>query len=160
MIWLFTLISFAFGMAQGGEEPAPFGVLATPATSQTYVAEPQIPSGKFTTAAEVKPILTATKGNWVAVREYEGRDLVYFSHLLAWRCGLVGFRYGLNGGAMVDYPMPPCLIDTAVPNALTGDHLPFIYQGLKSVETLEVELIYDDLSRDTASFTRNSVLIP
>ncbi|PIE13129.1 MAG: hypothetical protein CSA70_07035 [Rhodobacterales bacterium] len=124
------------------------------------MAEDQTPTGKFTTAVEVKPILAATRANWVAVREYEGQDLVYFSHLLAWRCGLVGVRYAINGGAQKDWPLAPCQIDTAQPNAIPRDARIYESHALKSVETISVELIYDDLTRETAVFSRKSVLMP
>ena len=130
------------------------------ATAAAQTAEPQVPSGKFTTAVEVKPILTATKGNWVAVREYDGRDLVYFTHLLAWRCGLVGLRFGLNDGPMVSFPLPACDVDAASPNALPSDGLPYLGFGLKSVDSVQVEITYDDQTVDTASFARQAILIP
>lgn len=125
-----------------------------------YVAEPQTPTGKFTTATEIKPIMSATKGNWVAVREYDGKDLVYFTQILSWRCGLVGVRYSINGGPMQDWPLAECQLDTAQPNAIPQDAKIYETHPLKSVNSLDVEIIFDDLTRDNAHFERKQVLMP
>ena len=156
-------------VAQPSGETGGGGLLAgtdemQPATADTaggdYVAEPQVPTGQFTTATEIKPIMNATKGNWVAVREYDGRDLVYFTHILSWRCGLVGVRYAINDGPMRDWPLAPCQTETNAPNAIPDDAQIYEVHPLKSVSSLSVEVIYDDLTRDSARFERKQVLMP
>lgn len=115
----------------------------------------------FTTAAEVKPILTATKPQWIAVREWDGQDLVYFTNLLAWRCGVASVRYSLNGGEAQLLPLEPCHEGTATPNAmLAEDILPYITQPLGSVQSVTVSVTYDDDSADEATYDRKSVLMP
>lgn len=116
----------------------------------------------FTTAAEVKPILTATRANWVAVREYEGQDLLYFTQIESWRCGLSEVRYGLNGSPADQVRiMEPCYEDEAAPNAIKAEgHLPFITLPLGSIESVTIELIYDDATSDSATFAREAVQIP
>lgn len=141
----------------GTEETA---IAGDTADAPQYVAEPQTPTGKFTTATEIKPIMSATKGNWVAVREFNGNDLIYVTHVLAWRCGLVGLRVGLNGAPMQDWPLPPCQSDTNAPNAIPDDAKIYETHGLGTIQSLSVEIIYDDLTRDSASFERKQVLMP
>ncbi|MEJ6479302.1 MAG: hypothetical protein QNL92_11550 [Octadecabacter sp.] len=125
--------------------------------------EPQVPTGKFTTAVEVRPILGMTKSNWVAVRLYEGQDLVYFTHLMSWRCGLWEVRYGVNGEpANTTVPMEPCNTEFAAPNAMidVGNFLPYIVLPPESVQSIYVEITFDDGTSDFAQFNRNEVLIP
>lgn len=148
------LMMIALGADAGGAQSTGSVSVAGP------VAEVQTPTGKFTTAVEVKPILQATRGNWVAVREYEGQDLLYLTHLLSWRCGLLGVKVGINGGPMQDWPMPECQLDTAAPNAIPADAQIYEAHPLGSVATVEVEITYDDLSTDTAQFERRQVLMP
>lgn len=125
------------------------------------VAEPQAPSGKFTTAAEIKPILNATKGNWVAVRAYNGQDLLYVTHLWGWRCGLKAIAISVNGEAMQNWPMPPCHTEFATPNAvLEDDGLPYLALTEGGVQQIDIQIVYDDLSMDRAQFARGDVLIP
>ncbi len=139
---------------------------AAPAMNMSVVpagltAEPQTPSGKFTTAAEVKPILTATKANWVAVREYEGQDLLYVSTLWSWRCGLHAMAISVNDEPMQNWPLPACHTEFATPNAiLDQDGLPYLTLKLGAVNTIDIQIVYDDLSMDAARYERGNVLIP
>lgn len=114
---------------------------------------------EFTLAAEVRPILAMTRANWVSLREYDGADLVYFTHLLAWRCGLTEIRYGLNGAApSTVFAMEPCHDGTAQPNAITADTI-FVRQPLGSVQAVSVQLTYDDGAVEQADFLRAQVLM-
>lgn len=125
------------------------------------VAEPQTPTGKFTTAAEVKPILTATKGNWVAVRDYDGNDLLYVTHLWSWRCGLAAMAISVNNEPMQNWPLPPCHTQFSTPNAiLEDDGFPYLKLKQGAVHSITIQVVYDDLSMDVATFQRGDVLIP
>lgn len=118
--------------------------------------------GAFTTAAEVKPIMSVTKGSWVAVRDWEGQDLLYFTHIEAWRCGLEGVKFGINS-TEVDtvYTLEDCHEDTNTPNAmLMEDHLPYLVFEADSIETVTVEVTYDDGTTDIETFERKAIMTP
>lgn len=144
--------------AHGGESATP----ETALTTSGLVAEDQTPTGQFTTATEVKPILSMTKQSWVAVREYDGKDLVYFTNLLAWRCGVLQITYQINDGPETVFDAEPCQLDYATPNAMVDieNYLPYIEEPLKSVESVRVHVVYDDLSEDEVTVTRKEVLMP
>jgi len=119
-------------------------------------------AGGFTTAGEIRPILNATKPNWIAVREFNGHDLVYFTQIEAWRCGLEALKYGLNSdSANQTFTMEPCHESDASPNAMTVEgHMPYITEPLGSVEKVTIELLYDDGTTDVTTFQRDAVEIP
>ncbi|SOC05013.1 hypothetical protein [Rhodobacter maris] len=115
---------------------------------------------QFTTAAEVRPILQATKAQWLALREYEGQDLLYFTQVLSWRCGLSQVFYGLNGAAPeMPFFLETCHEGTAAPNAIETDAI-YVAQPAGSVQSIRVRLIYDDGTEDEASFARGQILMP
>lgn len=136
------------------------GVLSSTALAEDRVAEDQTPTGKFLTAGEVRPILEATKTSWIGVREFDGQDLVYFTHLLSWRCGLFEVQYAINGGPAQVFSIPECPPD--IENAMTipEDTQIYITQPLGSVQTVDVMLLYDDLGTDSVQYERSAVLIP
>lgn len=148
----------------GGGEEAPPGYQAPVQEAPAplpYEAEQQVATGRFLTALEVKPIMQATWPGWLAVREFDGKDLVYVTQLWSWRCGLVAIHFGVNGEELQPWPMPPCHEDTAAPNAiLPEDGLPYREYPLGHVQTMTVELIYDDLSTDRATYDRRGAMIP
>ncbi|MFV2053078.1 hypothetical protein [Aliiroseovarius sp. YM-037] len=116
---------------------------------------------QFTTAGEVRPILTATRANWIALRRYEGQDLLYFTQLESWRCGLSEVRFSINGGREQVWPLETCYEGTPTPNAIQGNNgLPYTALPLDSVNQVTVTVIYDDGSEDSARFERQAILIP
>lgn len=126
-----------------------------------YEAEQQVATGRFTTALEVKPIMDVTRSNWVAVRDFNGQDLVYVTHIWSWRCGLVAMKFAINDNPLEEWPLPACHDDTNSPNAmLPEDGLPYREFAAGSVETVTVQLIYDDLTTDRATFNRKGVMLP
>jgi len=124
---------------------------AAPAMAQTY-----------TTAAEVKPILTMNKASWIAVRPFDGKDILYFTNALAWRCGVSEIRYGVNGAkAETVLAMEPCYEGEAVPNALKMESIqPYVTLPLNSIDTVSVVVVFDDGSEEPAEYERKSVLTP
>jgi len=146
---------------QTATAPAAAPAFLAPAAKPVLVAEPQTPSGRFTTATEVKPILNATKANWIHVREFDNKDLLCVTHLWSWRCGLLEMRIGINGNDPEVWPLPECHLDHASPAAmLEADGLPYSEFGLGSIANVEVVITYDDLSTDSAKFNRHGAVIP
>ncbi|NCO87602.1 MAG: hypothetical protein GW886_13325 [Rhodobacterales bacterium] len=162
ILFLFFLFFFA------ADVPTQDSLLAPPDPAQPVPAaearepEPQVATGQFTTAVEIRPILDMTQGSWIALREYDGQDLLYFTHLLAWRCGLWEIRYGINGApATEEIPLEPCQTATATPNAITDAGYPlYLAFPLGSVRTVTVQITYDDGARADARYIREQVLIP
>ena len=135
----------------------PAGLIA--AVIAALIAALPAAADNFTTAAEVRPILAATKANWVAVREFDGKDLLYFTQLESWRCGVREIRYSVNSTAAAKVrEVEPCYKGTASPNAFKdNDHLPYIELPLGSITTVSVVVVYDDGTEDRGDFTRAQV---
>ena len=113
---------------------------------------------QMTDAAQIRPILDATKANWIAVRKWEGEDLIYFTHLETWRCGLDGVKFGVNTETPDQiWDLAPC--DESNPNALPDGYLPFTSFELNSIETVTVEITYDDGKTDIVTFNRGDIEI-
>lgn len=115
----------------------------------------------FTSADQVRMILDATKGSWIAVREYDGNDLLYFTHLESWRCGLDGVKYGINSDVADQiWDQEDCYMDEATPNAIKMQNgLPYITLPLGSVESVTIEILYDDGQTDTVTYERAAIQI-
>lgn len=112
----------------------------------------------FTTQAEVQPIIEMTRANWVAIGTATGRDLLYFTHLLSWRCGVEEIRYGLNGAAPETVlQMEQCHRDSNQPNAIRD--LPFIGYGLDTIGAVTVLVAFADGTELVQEFARSEIRI-
>ncbi|MEM7440792.1 MAG: hypothetical protein AAF393_14420 [Pseudomonadota bacterium] len=116
---------------------------------------------QFMTASEVRPILEATKANWVGVREFDGRDLLYFTHILTFRCGLQEIAYGINDDEYFSvWEMPDCYEGTSSPFALKPTDRIYDRLPLMEVRTITVVITYDDGSLSEMTYDRAQIQLP
>ena len=67
-----------------------------------------------------KQILKTTKNGWVSFRDYDGKLLVYFTHLISYRCSLAEVKYMLDGDEPTqNHPLPDC--NPKDPISITSD---------------------------------------
>jgi hypothetical protein len=87
-------------------------------------------------------ILDMTRGSWAYFRDYNGRQLVYFTHLEAYRCGIAAVRYSINTDALDrDWMLQPC--DRKKPHHITTDK-PYIALPLGAAKSITVQLTFKD----------------
>jgi hypothetical protein len=98
---------------------------------------------KFSTASEQlaqgKQILEMTKGSWLSFRDYDGKVLLYFTHLLSYRPVIQEIRYSINSDALDQtYKFKP-----SDKMFISGDDLVFITVPANS-QYAAVQITYKD----------------
>ncbi|MCG8445548.1 MAG: hypothetical protein MI753_07505 [Hyphomicrobiales bacterium] len=87
-------------------------------------------------------ILEMTRDAWVAFRDFDGHQLIYFTHLEAWTCGIVEVRYSVNSEALDQrWNLQPCNPEN--PAAITANR-PFIALPPGTAQSISVQLTYAD----------------
>ncbi|MEQ8699732.1 MAG: hypothetical protein RLT05_24630 [Bauldia litoralis] len=91
-----------------------------------------------------KLILPATKANWIAFRNYDGKQFVYFTHLVVYRCGLSEVRYAIDFDAFDGrFQMQPC--DPQNPHAIDPvNYPPYLELPLGHASRIAVQVVYAD----------------
>ena len=116
---------------------------------------------QFSTGAEVAPLLEVTRPNWIALREYDGKDWLYVTQLMTMRCGLSSIKLELNGNPPVEWPLIPCHRDLPTPHVfLDTDPPPAQSLPLNTVQTLTVIVTLDDGTVMAHSYDRAGIMTP
>lgn len=110
--------------------------------------------------AAIAPILEMTRGNWVALRNWEGEELLYFTQIEGWRCAVGQVRYQVNGGGWLTWNLAPCQVGTPAPNALPEGHLPFIKLPIGLLQDVAVQVEMTDGQVLENVFPRAAILMP
>ena len=126
--------------------------------SAVFMAVAPLPiAAQFNSSAEVKPLLPMIIPQWVGLREYDGQDLLYFTLLEVYRCGLDQIRYRINGEEPRIWVTEPCEGDATF-SEIGEDRLPYTEFPLRSVNEVIIELIFDDGTMQTEIYPRASIL--
>ena len=107
-----------------------------------FLISPNLASAAVMPLEQVKNILDITKTSWVAYRDFNGNQLIYFTHLEGWKCGIAEVKYGPNGADLDKvWMLETCNPDN--PNAITKDNI-WLTFPLGSIQNIDVQLTFDD----------------
>lgn len=102
----------------------------------------------FTTAEGAAYIHQQIKDQIVSFKPEGDQDIIYFTAILGWRCGMRELFYGINGGLAVNqFPLEPCYRELRSPNTMkdSGTTYPFfITVPTGSAQSVTLRAIYDD----------------
>ncbi|NOR56016.1 MAG: hypothetical protein GQ531_07385 [Sulfurovum sp.] len=61
---------------------------------------------------QMKKILGMTQNSWVSFRDFNGKQLIYFTHLEAYTCGIKEVHYSINSDTLDKvWTLAPCKSD-------------------------------------------------
>ncbi len=91
---------------------------------------------------QMKQILNMTQNNWVSFRDFNGKQLIYFTHLESYTCGIKEVRYSINSDDLNKvWELQPC--DIKNPMAVTKDII-YLTMPLGTAKSITVQVIFTD----------------
>lgn len=91
---------------------------------------------------QIKPVLNMTKDNWVSFRDYNGKQLIYFTHLETYTCGIQQVRYSINSDVLDQtWELQPC--DPNNPLEITKEII-YLSLPLGTAKSIAVKLTFTD----------------
>ncbi len=91
---------------------------------------------------QIKQILNLTKNNWVAFRDFNGKQLIYFTHLESYTCGIRQVSYSLNSDTLdKSWELQPCTQKS--PSPITKD-IVYLTLPLGTAKSTAVQVTFAD----------------
>jgi len=105
----------------------------------------QFSAGTSALGEEHKRMLEMTWTSWIVIQANPGnpsQQLIYYTGVVSWRCGVEKMMYSFNGDALdQELKLPPC--DEKDPMAIPSDFLPFM-PSPPGLQTMSVQITYKD----------------
>lgn len=102
-------------------------------------------AGTSALGEEHKRMLEMTWTSWIVIQPNPGnpdQQLIYFTGMTSWRCGIAKAMYGFNGeGLDKELKFPPC--DEKDPMAIPNDFMPYM-ESPPGLKTMQVQVTYKD----------------
>lgn len=110
-----------------------------------FMAALYIPTQAQGVAGMEPKILDLTRASWAYFRNFNGQQLIYFTHLESYRCGIDRVSYSLDSDALDrEWRLQPC--DPARPNEITADK-PYIALPPGTAGSITLQLTFRDGSK-------------
>ena len=91
---------------------------------------------------QMKKILNLTQNSWVSFRDFNGKQLIYFTHLEAYTCGIKEVHYSLNNDDLDKV----WELDSCESEGISSIKKDIIYLTLplETAKSIAVQLVFSD----------------